>query len=178
MTLKDDKENAEREYVVKPIKMWLEKQKAKWDVYIPPTPNEIGWDLEARRPNMDILVEAKYITSSFIGSFSSLVTSPLTKRSQHFMKTKDKSWCYHVCWAIGTNRDIEQIYQNIFDYIIRNLDFWKHYSEDLKVYYVYFVSDKKVTRILFKKLLEIAENYKSKATGHKQDRVIAKRLMS
>jgi len=171
--------NDEREYVVKPLKNWFEKRKTKWDVYLPPNPTSAtGWDLEARRKNLDLLVEAKYVKGTFISSFSPLVTSPLTNRPQHFMKRKRKSWCAHKCWAIGSN-EIRNTYQKIFDYFVRTPSFWRNYYEDLNVKYVYFVKDGKVMEISFKRLLDIAEVYDKEATGKRpiEKREIAEKLM-
>jgi hypothetical protein len=180
MTPKDVRKSAEREHVVKPLKKWLEKQNTKWDVRVPPNATETGWDVEARRKNRDLLIEAKYITRSFIGSFSPLVTSPLTNRYQHSMKKKLKSWCSCTCWAIGTNYKTRNIYQILFDYFGRNLEFWKHYGEDLDLYYVYFVKNKKVARIRYSKLLNIATVYSLQGAGETKtkQREIAEKLMS
>lgn len=172
--------NAEREYVVEPLKYWFEKQEIKWDVKLPQNAtSEIGWDLETRRKNLDLLIEAKYIQRSFISSFSQLVTSPLTKRAQRFMKRKGKSWCAHPCWAIGTSYKTRNIYQLIFDYFVRNPTFWKHYHEDLNLKYVFFVIDGKVAKITFKRLLGLAETYTYKTSGKKtaERREVAEKLM-
>lgn len=76
--------NSEQKYVLEPVKDWFENQKAGWVLYTPRNATDTGWDIEARRKNQDLLIEAKYIKHSFISSFSQLVTSPLTNRAQHF----------------------------------------------------------------------------------------------
>lgn len=181
MAEKRTRVNAEREYVVKPLINWFKKQKTNWDLYLPENATaQTGWDLEARRKNLDLLVEAKYVTGPFITSFSRLVTSPLTNRAQHFMKIKSKSWCANVCWAIGSNYITRNVYQLILDYFVRNPSFWKHYCEDLNVKYIFFVKDDKVARIPFKRLLDIAEIYDEEATGkgRNERREIAGKLMN
>lgn len=56
--------NTEREYVVKPLKDWFEKQKTKWILRLPGNAiAETGWDLEARRVNLDLLIEAKEVSA-------------------------------------------------------------------------------------------------------------------
>ncbi|MFA5629332.1 MAG: hypothetical protein WC958_03655 [Dehalococcoidales bacterium] len=175
-----ERTNAERENVVKPLKKWLESQNTKWETYMPPHPTSKGWDLEASRPNCDLLIEAKYIQRSFIASFSYLVTSPLPDRKQYFAVRKPKKWCAHHCWAIGSsNYKTRELYQLIFDYLIRCPTFWRHYKEDLGMKYVYFVINGKVAKVDFGKLLDYSETYK-KNTAEKTTegkRAIAEDLM-
>lgn len=94
-------------------------------------------------------------------------------------KRKTSSWCAHPCWAMGSSYKTRNIYQLIFDYFVRNPDFWKHYCEDLNLKYVFFVKDGRVAKILFERLLSVAETYSKKATGKKtsERRLVAEQLM-
>ena len=75
----------------KPLEKWLRKQHPNWEFDKPKNPiGSTGWDLEVRRKNKDLLIEAKFITRSNIASVSGLVTAPLVKRPQSFMKKKDR----------------------------------------------------------------------------------------
>ena len=171
--------NAERKHVVIPILRRYEK-KANWVSYMPSNPSgETGWDLELRRKNLYLCIEAKYITRSFISSFSQLATSPLTKKKLHLMKVETSSACARPCWAIGSSYQTRHVYQILFDYLVRNLDFWKHYSEDLKMQYVFFIKKKKISRISFKRLLQLADTYHEKTPlkNTTERRVIADQLM-
>jgi hypothetical protein len=147
----------ERELVIKPLKTWFENK--NWDVKVPDKDSSKGWDLQVRRKNLDLLIEAKYIKGPFINSFSSLVTSPLTNRSETFMKRKANSWCSKRCWAIGSGYAQRDIYQLLFDYFIREPQFWEHYHQDLNIAYVYFVKGGKVSKISFEKLLKLSIIY-------------------
>ena len=139
-----------------------------------------GWDLEIRRNKMDLLIEAKYIDGPFLSSFNGLVTAPLANRPQRWMATKYRSWCYHVCWAIGSRCAIQNIYQILFDYLARNPVFWKHYAEDVRMKYVFFMQHGRVTKIPFMTLLRLAERYEREAVGCdlRKRRLIAGELMS
>lgn len=153
----------EEEFVVNPLKKYLSDARrsgAYWKLKHQPAHgrSERGWDLVMERKNRILYIEAKYVRRSFIGSFSSLTTSPLTNRHKH-------GWSHEICWAIGsgwhknqkmTRRNINQI---LFDYLARHLNFWKHYSKDLNVGHVYFVSNKKVAVISFNRILKIASSY-------------------
>lgn len=174
----------EEEFVVIPLDQWFQKQKAAWRVHKPKHgTSETGWDLEVNRKNQDLLIEAKFIDKQpFTSAFAGLVMAPLTKRPQkHTMKTKDRSWCHYICWAIGIapddNRDI---YQMLFDYFDRNLVFWKHYCKDLRLKYIFFVKDRKVSKVPFAALIDIASHYGTKAAGAKlkERRSLAAELMS
>lgn len=73
--------------VVNPVIRWLKQQQADWHIRKPKYGSSAtGWDIEARRNKMDLLIEAKYITGPFLASFTGLVTAPLAKRRQRFMK--------------------------------------------------------------------------------------------
>jgi len=155
-------------FVVNPVITWLKNQKADWHIRKPEHDlSETGWDIEAQRRNMDLLIEAKYIAGPFLSSFEGLVTAPLAKRPQHLMKRKYRSWCHNICWAIGSSEEIGNVYQLLLDYFSRNLLFWKHYINDLKLKYIFLVKDKKVAKLTSKKLLEISRAYKNTSEGKK-----------
>lgn len=156
----------EEKFVVDPLVRWFKRQDAAWEIYRPKFGTAAtGWDIEARRNKMDLLIEAKYIDRAFLSSFTGLVTASLAKRRQHFMVTKYRSWCYCVCWAIGTSYASRNIFQILFDYIARNPQFWRHYAEDVRMKYLYFVRGKEVTRVPFLKMLHLAELYGQRAAG-------------
>lgn len=175
-------ETKEETYVVKPLIGWFQRQKANWEFYRPSHgTSATGWDLEVRRKNQDLLVEAKFIDrQSFLGAFAGLVVAPLANRPQRIMKTKDRSWCHEICWAIGiAPNDKRDVYQMLFDCFARNPIFWNHYCKDLRLKYVYFVRSDKVARVKFAELLDIAVSYSEKANGKKllERRAIANELM-
>lgn len=180
MTTKRNAANNERKCVVEPLENWFRNQRAAWELKKPTySKSERGWDLEARRKNLDLLIEAKFTSGPFISWFSRLVTSVLTQRVQHFMKRKDRSWCSFSCWAIGTDDEVKNIYQILFDYFTRNFNFWHHYCEDCKVKYVFVVKNDKVIRIPFLKLLDKAQIYSEQTVGKRlpEKREIAEKLM-
>jgi hypothetical protein len=49
----------------------------------------------------------------------------------------------------------------------RNPVFWKHYSKDVRMKYIFFVQDGKVTRIPFAAFLRIAKPYAAHARSEK-----------
>lgn len=170
----------EEKFVVNPMMRWLKQQKADWKLYKPRYgTSATGWDIEARRKNKDLLIEAKYIDGPFLASFTGMVTAPLANRPQHFIVKKYRGWSHGICWAIGTNYTQRNIYQLLFDYFIRNLHFWKHYVEDLRMDYVFFVENGKVAKISFGKILLLAKLYKLKASGKnlKERREMADELL-
>jgi len=155
--------NKEIKYVVNPLCKWLKNQKADWKMYKPRYgTSSTGWDIEAQRKNQDLLIEAKYIQGPFLSSFSGLIVAPLAKRRQHFMKRKYRSWCYHICWAIGYKKEFKNLYQIMFDYFIRNIPFWQHYCKDLRMKYIFLVRNEKVCIISFSKCIELAKQYRKK----------------
>ena len=160
---------------------WFEEQNADWDLLKPSYPTSArGWDIEARRKNQDLLIEAKYITGPSISSFAGLVTAPIAKRAQRFMVRKYRSWCHHVCWAIGI-KPPRNMYQILFDVTARNLKFWKHYGEDLRMKYIFFVEKEEVTRIPFTAFLRMAKLYADRVddkTTLEERRRIADGLLS
>jgi len=173
--------NRENKFVVKPLAKWFQQQKAKWEIDKPKyVTSETGWDIEARRGNQDLLIEAKYIQGPFLSSFSGLVCAPLAHRPQRFMKKKYRSWNYGVCWAIGSSYKSRNIYQLIFDYFSRNLTFWQHYGQDLKMKYVFFIKGNEILKIRWQKLLELSKKYEQTANNMKlnERRAIAEELMS
>ena len=153
--------NAEYELVVKPLTRWFKIQRANWIVKIPTYHTAAtGWDLEARRKNQDLLIEAKYIKGAFINSFAGLVCSVLSNRPQKFMKTKYRGWSHGVCWAIGSAYKSRSVLQILLDYLARNLKFWKFYGKFFKMKYVFFVDRNKITKVPWSKLLVAADKYK------------------
>lgn len=79
----------EERFVVRPLLRWFKRQKAQWTVVNPRYGSSAtGWDLEARRKNQDLLIEAKYIDGPFLASFAGLVAAPLANRPQRFMVRK------------------------------------------------------------------------------------------
>ena len=170
----------EERYVVNPLSLWFKNQKVNWKLYRPRYGSSAtGWDLEVRRKNVDLLIEAKYVDGPFLGSFTGLVTAPLANRPQHFAKTLYRSSWHRVCWAIGSPGPMRNIYQILFDYFVRNPRFWRHYCTDVKMLYVFFLKDNKVMKIRFSELLKIAAAYNRKASEKKlaERRSIAEELM-
>jgi hypothetical protein len=173
--------NEDREYqlVVSPLINWLQAQKPGWIVHHPKYHTSArGWDIEAWRENEYLLIEAKYIAASSISSFSGLVSAPLAMRAQHW---NDPSWC---CWAVGIKPQIENrgrhVYQIFFDYLARNVEFWKHYSEDLRMKYIFFVQEGDVTMVSFSDFLDMTKLYSDrtdKKTPCKARRQIAEDLL-
>lgn len=162
--------NKERKLVVDPLVRWFKSQPAHWAVTLPSHDTaETGWDIQARRQNLDLLVEAKYIDGPFIASISGLVTAPLVRRSQAFMKKKKSSWCAHVCWAIGCSYRSRNLHQILLDYFSRNPRFWRSYCRHFRMKYVFFVERENVFRVSFKKLLSISDEYGRRAAGLRLD---------
>jgi hypothetical protein len=150
----------EGKYVVNPLVRWFRRQEARWALKTPRHgTSERGWDIEARRKNQDLLIEAKYIDGPFLSSFSGLVAAPLANRTQHFMRRKTQSWSYQVCWAIGSPYSENHLYQILLDYLARNPKFWGHYQKDLRIKYVFFVRRNSVARVRFSDLIEVARTY-------------------
>lgn len=170
----------EEKFVVDPLVRWFKNQRVQWRIHRPAyATSATGWDIEVRRKNLDLLIEAKYISGPFLSSFTGLVTAPLAKRRQQLMVRKYRSRSYGVCWAIGAEYAMRNIYQILLDYLARNPVFWKHYSKDLRMMYVFFVENGKVTRIQFTTLLRLAEQY-SKQVGDcllRKRRLFAEELM-
>jgi hypothetical protein len=168
----------EQEAVINPLKKWFKGQRAKWETKGCKHPiGETGWDLEARRKNCDLLIEAKYIKGPFVSSFSGLLSAPLTNRSMRFMKIKKTSWCYKVCWAIGTSYKTP-IYHRLLDYFVRNLAFYYHYGKDVKMAYIFFVDDQgKITLISWENILKVAKDYRTRTKGN-SNKKLAENLVS
>lgn len=170
----------EEKFVVSPLIRWFERQKAAWRLCKPQYGTAAtGWDIQARRKNQDILVEAKYINGPFLASFTGLVTAPLANRPQCFKARKYRGWSYGVCWAIGSSYTQRNVYQLLLDYFIRNLPFWKHYIQGLQMKYVFFVENGQVAKISFGKIIRLAVQYKRLAKGEKlnERRIIADKLI-
>lgn len=170
----------EEKFVVNPLIQWFKRQKAPWKLYRPKHGvSATGWDIEARRKNQDLLIEAKFIDGPFLSSFAGLVTAPLAHRRQHFMARKYRSWSYGICWAIGASYTKRNMHQILLDYLMRNPEFWKHYCKDLRLKYVFFVQKNKVAKIRFTQLLNVANLYGKNLRGKKlpEKRTIAGALM-
>ncbi len=171
----------EERYVVLPLMKWFKGQKAAWRLEKPRFgTSATGWDIEAHRHNLDLLVEAKYMdNSSFLASFTGLVTAPLAKRPQRFMFRKYRGWSHGICWAMGTNNTHWGMYQIMFDYFARNLPFWRHYAKDVKMKYIFFIQKGRVAKIPFGKILQLAAQYQKVAYGRNQKgrKVVAETLL-
>jgi len=160
----------EKKLVVNPLKKYFltkSRSGAKWMVKGEPrTPTAAtGWDLQVVRHNQVLLIEAKYLSRSFISSFAGLVISPLPNRPEKMKSKKRKSWSSVVCWAIGSGYKKRNIYQVIFDYFARNIKFWLVYSKVLKVKYIFFVFDKKVAQVSFEQMLKRSMSYKKEVVS-------------
>jgi hypothetical protein len=172
--------NKEELFVVQPLMRWFKRQKAHWNLRKPSYPSSArGWDIEATRKNQDLLIEAKYISGPAISSFAGLVIAPIAMRAQHSMARKYRGSGHYVCWAIGINPP-RNIYQILFDYMARNQQFWKHYGEDLRMKYIFFVQEGEVTRIRFTAFLLMTKLYADRTddkTSLKERRWIADDLV-
>ncbi len=171
----------EDRYVVRPLIRWFKRQRAQWKVKTPNySTSAKGWDIEARRKNSDLLIEAKYIGGAFAPSFAALAAAPLVNRPSRFMQRKYRGWASRVCWAIGTNYSEPHLYQILLDYLSRNPRFWTYYVQTLRLKYVFFVRDGRVARARFNSILSIAKRYARLADDPKRrrpfDRVHRERL--
>ncbi len=174
--------NNEHELVVKPLIKWFNSQKANWQLDCPKYPTAAtGWDLQARRKNQDLLIEAKYITGRFISYFSGMVCAPMSNKKQSFMKRKSHGWNEGVCWAIGTSFKTRDVFQILLDYLSRNIEFWIFYGNHFRMKYIFFISDSKVKKINWTKLIQIAAKYldvqNQKKLNLLERRVLAAKLM-
>ena len=161
----------EEKYVVNPLQEYfLDQQRsgASWKLLHRPSTGiaATGWDLQIGRHNQVLLIEAKYFTRSFIGSFAGLVTAPLTNRPEKTVQGMYRSWSSKICWAVGSGYKNRNIYQIFFDYLSREPSFWPCYVEALKIGDVYFVEKNKVARISFKELIKLADSYKKQVNVH------------
>ncbi len=139
---------------------WKIKDRPKYGI------SETGWDLQVERKNQVLLIEAKYIRGPFASALGGLVIAPLTHKKEKMKSKKKESWSAVICWAIGCGYKrggrakkykMSGIHQILFDCFIRNLKFWKCYSKILKVKYILFVDDKKVARVNFSKVINLAK---------------------
>ncbi|MSU60529.1 MAG: hypothetical protein EXS52_01250 [Candidatus Staskawiczbacteria bacterium] len=142
---------------------WVTKNKPRFGT------SATGWDLQMERKNQVLLIEAKYISGPFASAFAGLVIAPLSNRPEKMMSNKKRSWSSVICWAIGC-RNRSDVYQILFDYLVRNLDFWKCYSEMLRVKYIYFVDNKKVAKISFSEIINLAIQYQSSSDKSLKER--------
>lgn len=146
--------------VVKPLIKWFKNQKANWQLIIPKYPTAAtGWDLQARRKNQDLLIEAKYITGRFSSYFSGLVCAPMSNKKQSFMKRKPHGWNEGICWAIGNSFKSRDLFQILLDYLSRNVAFWEFYGKHFKMKYVFFVDNLEVKKIDWEKLIILSRKY-------------------
>ena len=154
--------NLEYKYVVKPLVTYLKNQDINWDTHTPQFhTSATGWDIEARSKNLDLLIEAKFMVNGpFLSKLNALVTAPLTNRNRYFPNINKP---YAICWALGSKSIGPALFQRLWDYIIRNPVFWKHYSIDLKVKYIYLIKADVVARMDFGKFLSYASLYKKLA---------------
>lgn len=164
----------EEKFIVEPLRKWFAKHKPHFTINTT-RGQQTGWDIEAKRHNMDLLIEAKYITGPFINKFAGLVVAPLTHRKQRLMKRKIKSWCAAICWAFNTDYDGKEVYHNILDYFSINSDFWNHYITDFNLKYIYFVKKEKVAEVKAIDILAVALCYKDRAAHRRKELKIAER---
>lgn len=128
--------------------------------------SETGWDLQVERKNQALLIEAKYIRWPFASALAGLIIAPLTNKTEKMKSGKKKSWSAVICWAIGfSNRKVGKHamrngYQILFNYIARNLKFWGYYAKTLKVKYFFFIDNRRVAKISFEKIIDLATRYK------------------
>ncbi len=178
----------EERFVVNPLATFLLNRKrsgAGWSIKDRPKYGKSarGWDLQAERKNQVLLIEAKYIVGPFASAMAGLTLAPLSDRRERMRSgRKLGSWCAAVAWAIGwdgRNYTRDGIYQIVLDYLSRNPGFWRCYSRELKVKYIFFVENGSVARISFDKILTLAKRYApfSGAT-RAQRRTSAQNLMS
>jgi hypothetical protein len=157
--------NKEDQCVVRPLIRWLEQEES-WECVAPKHPSSArGWDIKAKRDNECLFIEAKYISGPAIAYFAGLVTAPLAKRDQLWKNEilKSRPWC---CWAIGIKPESKRnMYQIMFDYMSWNSEFWKHYGDDLRMKYIFFVQEERVTRISYTAFLQLANLYADRIDG-------------
>ena len=179
----------EEKFVVNPLeKYFLSKKRsgAKWIIKHRPQygTSETGWDLQVERKNQVLFIEAKYIRGPFASALAGLVIAPLTNKQEKMKSGKRKSWSAVVCWAIGfgykrKKYTMSRIYQILFDYLARNLEFWRCYTRTLKVEYVFFVDNGKIAKIGFSKIINLAAQYKPAASKSLSERrIMAGKLLS
>ncbi|MDP3935175.1 MAG: hypothetical protein Q8Q46_03105 [Candidatus Giovannonibacteria bacterium] len=164
----------EEKFVVNPLeKYFLNKKRsgAKWKIKDKPNygSSATGWDLQVEHTNRVLLIEAKYIRGPFASALAGLTIAPLVNRPEKMKRSKYRSRYAVVCWAVGCGykggkRDrkykMSGIYQILFDCFARNLQFWKYYSKILSIEYIFFVDKRKVAKINFIKIINLATLYK------------------
>ena len=174
--------NSETKFIVNPLEKYFldfKRSGARWNTKHKPKfeSSATGWDLQMERKNQVLLVEAKYIKGPFTSALAGLVIAPLSNRPEKMKSKKNRSWSSVICWAIGSGYK-GGIYQILFDYLIRNLEFWGYYSKILKVKYIYFVDNGKVARINFDKFINLAKQYGSlSGKSLHEKRMIAENLL-
>jgi hypothetical protein len=173
---------AEEKFVVNPLEKYFldfKRSGAKWNTKNKPNfgKSATGWDLQMERKNQVLLIEAKYIQGPAASAFAGLVIAPLSKRPEKMKSKKKQSWCATICWAIGCKYK-SGIYQILFDYLARNLEFWKCYSKTLNVKYIYFVDKQKVAKISFNEIINLIKQYKLSVEKARSERIlVAEKLL-
>jgi hypothetical protein len=148
----------EIKYVVNPLETYftnVRRSGAKWTIKDKSKgPGETGWDLQVARKNQTLVIEAKHIKQSFKAAMEGLTLSPLVRHSKQMKRNPVICWAIGVGWRGGWSQDdhMAHIYQILFDYFARNLQFWKFYSNILKVRYIFFIKNKDVAKISFIKM--------------------------
>ena len=165
----------EERFVVNPLERYFldpNRSGARWIIKNRPNHGRsaTGWDLQVEHKNLVLLIEAKYIRGPFASALAGLTVAPLVYRPEKMEVDIYRSWSSIICWAIGCGyvggkRDrkykMSGVYQILFDCLILNLSFWRHYSKTLKVKRIYFVDKEKVANVNFTKILHLAARYKS-----------------
>ena len=178
--------NPETKFVVNPLEKYFldfKRSGAKWNTKNKPRfeRSATGWDLQMERKNQVLLFEAKYIKGPFASAFAGLLIAPLSNRPEKMKSKKNRSWSSVICWAIGCGykNGMSALYQILLDYLARNLEFWECYYKTLKVKYIYFVDNKKIAKIRFDKLIQIATEYKtSENKSLNERRLVAEFLLN
>ncbi|MDO8594196.1 MAG: hypothetical protein Q7R93_01635 [bacterium] len=182
----------EERFVVNPLEKYFRDSRrsgATWETKHRPSfgKSSTGWDLQMERKNQVLLIEAKYIQGPSASAFAGLTTAPLVYRREKMKSKKKKSWSSVVCWAIGCGytggrRNLKYkmcgMYQILFDFLARNLEFWKCYSKMLRVKYIFLVDNGRVAKINFLKIINISRRYKTSADKSLEERrLIAEKLL-
>ena len=78
---------------------------------------------------------------------------------------------FNCLFVIGCSYK-EGVYQILLDYLSRNLEFWKSYLRTLKVKYIFFISNQKVAKISFDKIINLAKRYKLSTEKSRSERML------
>jgi len=175
----------EEQFVVNPLENYFldhERSGAKWKIKDKPKhgKSETGWDLQVERKNLVLLIEAKYIAGPFASAFAGLTLAPLINRPEKMKRKLYRGWCATICWAIGCGGgyNLSRVYQILFDYFARNLEFWRCYSKTLRVKYIFFIDNDLVATMGFSKIIDLSGQYRSfLGRPLSERRIEAKRLL-